>query len=184
MSYLYRYVIPLVLAPGVVIHEFAHYVVCKLLNVRVADVVFFRFGNPAGYVRHQLPKSYTKRILISTAPLAVNTTVAVGAFWWSTRTVVSSSILAIYLGVVVIAASLPSTIDAKSLFPRTRLGYLHPLFYLTLPLIGLLLLVNRLRPYGFTILYTAGTSALLFVLFHTDLLHNTDVVWLFDSVVR
>lgn len=181
MSYVDRYLIPLVLAPGVVIHEFAHYLVCTVLNVQVGEVVFFRFGNPAGYVEHQIPQSYTKRILISTAPLVVNTTVAIGAFWWSTQAVVVYSTLAIYVGVVVIAASLPSTVDATNLFPNTRMGYLHPLFYLTLPLIVLLLAVNRLRRYGFNVLYTVATSALLLVIFHTDVIQIADVVRLVVS---
>lgn len=169
MSYVRQYCIPLVFAPGVVIHEFAHYLICVLLGVPVRDVTFFRFGNPAGSVEHQVPRSYTKRILITIAPLLVNTAVAVGAFWWSTRTVPVYSLIAVYVGVTALAKSLPSSIDAKNLFPHSRLGYFHPLFLLSLPLIFLLLLMNRLRPYGFQIFYTIGVSALLLGVFIPEL---------------
>lgn len=169
ISYVRQYILPVVFAPGIVIHEFAHYLSCVLLGVPVGDVTFFRFGNPAGYVEHQVPRSYTKRILITFAPLLVNMAVAVGTFWWSTRTVLPYSLLAVYVGVTVVAKSLPSSIDAKNLFPHSRLGYVHPLFLLSLPLIFLLLLLNRLRPYRFQLFYTIGVSALLLSVFFPEL---------------
>ena len=38
--------------PGVVVHEAAHMLFCRIRGVAVLDVCFFRFGNPAGYVVH------------------------------------------------------------------------------------------------------------------------------------
>ena len=37
-------------APGVVAHEFAPALACKLTGTRIHDVGWFRLGDPAGYV--------------------------------------------------------------------------------------------------------------------------------------
>jgi len=184
MSYVRRYLIPLLLCPGVVVHELAHLLICWLFRVPVSDVALFRFGDPAGYVEHQIPRSYTTRIFIAIAPLLVNTAAAASAFWWSTQTVDLYSAVSIYFGVVSLASSLPSTIDAKGLFPYTRWGYLHPLFYLSLPLIGVLLLVNRLRPYGFQVVYTLSVSGAFLIVFFTDIVHFSDLISFVNSVLQ
>lgn len=169
---------PLLLAPGVVVHEVSHLLACLVLGVRVQEFVPFRFGNPAGYVTHAVPRSYTKRIFISVAPLLVNTLVAIGAFWWSTQVSLFAFPFVVYLGVVVLLTSLPSAVDARSLLPHSRVGYVHPLFVLTVPVIGLLLLVNRLKRYRFDVAYTVVVSAVVLAVFHTDHLQWSDLVGL------
>lgn len=178
-----RYLVPLALAPGIVVHELAHALACVLLRVPVQDVVLFSFGPRAGYVEHAVPRSYAKRIVIATAPLAVNTAVAVVAFLQSASLAVPYALLAGYLGVVAVATSIPSSVDARSLYPHTRRGYLHPLFYLALPLIAVLLLVNRLRPFGVHTAYTLAVSGLLLALFHTDGVGTGDVAGAFEGLL-
>ena len=171
-----RYLLPLVLAPGVAVHELAHYLACRLLGIRVREVVLFRFGDPVGYVDHDVPRAYWRRIVVTIAPLVVNTAVAVAAFWASARVAVPLALVATYLGVVTLRNSIPSSIDARALFPHSRLGYLHPLFVLTLPLIAILLLANRLRAYGFSVAYTGAVSGVLLLSFHTDALSLSGLV--------
>lgn len=160
------YVIPLLLAPGIILHELAHYLVCLVLRVPVQRVVLFQFGPRAGYVSHSVPRSYSKRIFIAVAPLLLNTAVGVGLFWKSAQMGVIGAMAATYFGSVAIAGSLPSRVDAESLFPYSRLGYLHPLFYLALPLIAVLVTVDYLRPYGFRAVYTGALTVTAIAHFH------------------
>ncbi|WP_126662401.1 metalloprotease family protein [Haloterrigena salifodinae] len=75
-----RVVMRLLAAPGVVVHELAHKQVCHLVGVPVKEVVYFRFGDPPGYVRHAQPGRYRESFAISVAPFLVNTVVSVAAF--------------------------------------------------------------------------------------------------------
>ena len=70
--------IQLALAPGIVAHEFAHWLACALTGTRVHEVCWFRFGDPAGYVVHDRAASATAGVLIGFAPTLVNA--LLGAF--------------------------------------------------------------------------------------------------------
>lgn len=80
VSSLSRFLLRLLAAPGVVVHEFAHEQVCHLVGVPVTEVAYFRFGDPPGYVRHAQPGRYRDSFAISVAPFLVNTLVSVAAF--------------------------------------------------------------------------------------------------------
>lgn len=169
------YMLQVVFAPGVVVHELSHYLTCRLLRVPVYEVDLFSFGTRAGYVEHAVPRSYTKRLLVALAPLVVNLSLGVAAFWAGTQLSGWYTILALYLGFVVITHSLPSSVDAKTLLPRRRLGYLYPLFLVSAPLIVVLLVANWLRPYGFRLAYTLAIAGLLFLGFYTEVVQFADL---------
>jgi hypothetical protein len=59
--------------PGVIIHEFGHLFFCKLFKLKVYDVCFFRFGNPAGYVVHETTDNFTRMWFVSMGPFFANT---------------------------------------------------------------------------------------------------------------
>lgn len=59
--------------PGVIVHELAHLIFCRICRVAVVEVCYFRFGNPAGYVVHENPKNTYSQILIGIGPFFVNT---------------------------------------------------------------------------------------------------------------
>lgn len=69
-----RWVVPLYVLtiPGVVVHELAHQFVAELFGLDVKEV------NYTSHVIHEAPTSFTAAVLVSTAPLLVNTTLAVG----------------------------------------------------------------------------------------------------------
>lgn len=66
-------VISLVTFPGVIIHEFAHQIFCRLMRVPVYEVKYFQLGNPSGYVLHESPESPWKTFMISIGPFIINT---------------------------------------------------------------------------------------------------------------
>lgn len=57
---------------GVIVHEIAHQLFCRICGVAVLDVCYFKAGNPAGYVVHEIPKKPSTNILIGVGPFFVN----------------------------------------------------------------------------------------------------------------
>lgn len=76
------WLISLLTFPGVIVHEWAHKKFCDWNGVKVEKVVYFRFGNPAGYVMHEEPKKYNQIFWISAGPLIINSvlTIFLGMF--------------------------------------------------------------------------------------------------------
>ena len=69
-------VISVLTFPGVIVHELGHKYFCDRFNVKVHDVKYFRFGNPAGYVLHDIPDKFYKTFFIDIGPFIVNSAVA------------------------------------------------------------------------------------------------------------
>lgn len=144
----FPYLLSLLTASGVVLHEFAHKTACELLDVDVIEVSYLQRPDSSGhigYVRHVVPRSYTKRVLIAVAPLALNVSVA------ASLVVAASAYLefggymaaAYYLGFSALYHAFPSEGDAGTLAPHSRRGYLHPAFLLFLPFTLFLLVFTR-----------------------------------------
>jgi len=112
--------------PGVIVHELAHQLFCRLLKVPVFKVVYFRFGNPAGYVQHEIVTNKWHQILISVCPFFVNTILgaliafpaAIPIFKFNNGSPLDY--LLIYLGVSIAMHAFPSTGDAKSILKTIK----------------------------------------------------------------
>lgn len=63
--------------PGVVVHEWAHKIFCQISGLHVMKTVYFRFGNPSGYVVHEVPKTYLQSFFVSTGPIIFNSLVSI-----------------------------------------------------------------------------------------------------------
>lgn len=63
--------------PGVIVHEAAHFLFCRLFRLAVYDVCFFRFGNPAGYVVHEETDDFAASFFVSMGPFFVNSVLCV-----------------------------------------------------------------------------------------------------------
>ncbi|OVE83869.1 metalloprotease family protein [Natronolimnobius baerhuensis] len=170
--------------PGVVVHEFAHESACQLVGVRVLEVVYFRFGDPAGYVRHEQPARYRETFVICVAPFLVNTAVALVTFLGlavvvgtleepvSLERVLSApreTLLAgfglAWLGLSVGMAAFPSTGDANQLWTRSRLEWKRsPLVLLGLPVVVVIYVVNVLSWLWADVLYALALLVLAFSL--------------------
>lgn len=106
--------------PGVIVHEFAHQLFCRLFRVPVYDVVYFQMKNPSGYVAHEPTEKPLASFMISVGPFIVNTLLgmlivfpaAVELF----RFEVYQNILVLllgWLGISILMHAFPSTGDAK-----------------------------------------------------------------------
>lgn len=109
--------------PGVVVHELAHKLFCHWTGTRVIEVCYFRFGNPAGYVIHEPPRSVWRHILIGVGPLFVNTVLGflIGLLLLPLKHAGGDSsafllMIVMWLAVSVAMHSFPSTGDARSIW--------------------------------------------------------------------
>jgi hypothetical protein len=66
--------------PGVIIHEMAHQIACRLMKVPVFEVCYFRLNTPCGYVVHDIPKTFAQTVMISIGPFIWNTLLGVAAY--------------------------------------------------------------------------------------------------------
>ena len=141
------FIISILTFPGVVVHEFAHRLFCRLTGTRVMRVCYFRFGNPAGYVIHEAPESVWRHILIGIGPFFVNTALgllagllAVGKSLHAGQ-LKGEGFFLVWLGLSIAIHSFPSTGDAKSIW-RALWGKGAPLSakLVGAPLVGLIFL--------------------------------------------
>jgi len=129
--------------PGVIVHEAAHMLFCKLRGVAIFKVCFFRVGNPAGYVVHEEIEDFTSAFLVAVGPFIVNSALCV-LFCFPAIIPVRIfhhddplSWFLIWLGISIGMHAFPSNHDAKSLWvqAKKRAGSLQPLALLAFPLV-------------------------------------------------
>src|SRR5215813_14206346 len=146
-------IIALLTFPGVIVHEAGHLFFCRLFKLKVFDVCFFRFGNPAGYVIHQEITDFTAQFFVSMGPFFANTLLCVlfcsAAFLpvWELKVFDPPAYFFYWLGLSIGMHAFPSTTDLSHLWEaapeRARKGNL--LAILSLPLAGILVVLNYAR---------------------------------------
>jgi hypothetical protein len=122
MFFIPGFIISILTCPGIIVHEFAHQLFCRLFKVPVFKVCYFRVGNPAGYVLHETPKQNWQSLMISIGPFFVNTIVGFLIAFPASIPLVKfnqgdpADYLLIYLGVSIAMHAFPSVGDAKSIW--------------------------------------------------------------------
>jgi hypothetical protein len=112
--------------PGVIVHELAHQLFCRWFKIPVFEVVYFRVGNPAGYVLHETVPNKLHSILISVGPFFINTILgaliafpAVLPVMKFDNATVFDYVL-IYLGVSIAMHAFPSRGDATAILESIK----------------------------------------------------------------
>lgn len=112
--------------PGVIVHELAHALFCRLFGLKIYAVCYFRFstgfGQPAGYVIHEPSQKAWQDLFVGIGPFFVNTIVgsviaapaAIPFFRFHSGDPLDY--LLIWLGVSIAMHSFPSTGDASSIW--------------------------------------------------------------------
>lgn len=155
------FVITLATFPGVIVHEAAHLLFCKLRGVPVLDVRFFQLGNPAGYVQHETPSDFLSSLLISTGPFTVNSLFCmlicfpIAIPWYVFGLRAPLDLVLCWLGVSIGMHAFPSTGDASVLWHQARQAARQGslLALLSMPLVGLIYLANVLNFFWLDYLY-------------------------------
>ncbi len=111
--------------PGVIVHELAHAIFCRLFGVAIYEVKFFQFSvgfrQPAGYVIHEPSKKASQNLMIGIGPFFVNTLIggiigapaAVPMLKFNSPDLLDLFLL--WLGVSIAMHAFPSTGDAASI---------------------------------------------------------------------
>jgi len=155
--------------PGVIVHEAAHMLFCRLRGVAIFKVCFFRVGNPAGYVVHEEIEDFNSAFLVAVGPFIVNSALCL-LFCFPAIIPVRIfhhddpvSWFLIWLGISIGMHAFPSNHDAKSLWiqAKRRAGSLRPLALLAFPLVILIYAGNILSIVWADYLYGLAIGFLL-----------------------
>lgn len=167
-------VISIISFPGIIIHEFAHMLFCKIRKVAVLDACYFRVGNPAGYIVHEKTDNFTTTFLISMGPFFFNTLLCLVICLPAYMPVKFFDIehpfsyFLIWLGVSIGMHAIPSNQDANNVYEQAKIKVKERniLALLSFPLIGLIYVLNVLRFFWIDVIYGVaigiGIPALVF----------------------
>ena len=158
MFFVSGWLISLLTFPGVVIHEWAHKKFCDWMGVPVHKVVYFRFGNPAGYVLHEQPHQYKQIFWVSVGPLIINSSVALILSYLASQTIYESSFYYLLLWLALSAGmhSFPSDHDMQHIASASKDAlkdggsFLH---YFAFPFVWLIWVANKVRFFWFDAIY-------------------------------
>ncbi len=166
--------IAIVSFPGVIVHEAAHLIFCKLRKVAVFDVCYFRVGNPAGYVIHEPVSDFTTSLLITMGPFIVNSLLCIlfcfPAFF-PMRVFGRQDFLSyfwMWLGISIGMHAFPSTQDATNLWNQAKaeVAKKNPIAVVGFPLVVLIFIGNILSFFWLDVAYGValgwGLPALIF----------------------
>ncbi len=142
--------------PGVIVHELAHQICCRICNIPVFEVKYFQFSNPCGYVIHEKCDNPWKNLLTAAGPFLVNTVlgmiITMPAYlqlfvFGDIESTVSSplgllQIFLLWVGFSVLMHAFPSTGDARSLVASVLKNQDVSLIakIITAPIVGLIYL--------------------------------------------
>jgi len=162
------FVISLLTFPGVIIHEAAHLLFCRITRLAVFKVCFFQVANPAGYVIHEQTDNFQKTFLVSMGPFFVNTLLCVlfcsAAFLpiWELKIEDLVAYFFFWLGISIGMHAIPSTEDLKHIWrlapENVRRGNL--LAIMSYPIVGILYLLNFGRIIWADLAYGIGVGIL------------------------
>jgi hypothetical protein len=150
--------------PGIIVHEAAHMLFCRLGGVAVLDVCFLRFANPPGYVVHETSNRFGTAFLITFGPFLVNSILCMlicfPAFMPVRMFGVGHplSYFLLWLGISIGMHAFPSIQDGQSLLTQARkeVSLLNPLAIVSYPLVLAVYAANVLRFFWLDFLYGAA----------------------------
>lgn len=146
-------IIAILTFPGIIVHEMAHLLFCKFRKVAVLDVVYFRIGNPAGYVIHEKTDNFTSTFLVSMGPFFINTLlcllICLPAYMPMKFFNIDHplSYVLMWLGISIGMHAIPSSQDADNVYEQAkeRIKDGNLLAIISFPIVGLVYLFNILR---------------------------------------
>ena len=123
------FIISILTFPGVIVHELAHQICCRICGVVVYEVKYFQLQNPCGYVVHENVTNPWKNLCTALGPLFFNTIIGTlisfvpafcvmgdGEMMYQNNAFMGAfNMVLLWLGISVLMHAFPSTGDAKSL---------------------------------------------------------------------
>jgi hypothetical protein len=155
--------------PGVIVHEAAHLLFCRLYGLPVLQVCFFRFGTPAGFVIHGKPSTFRAAFFTAMGPFFLNTALCVLFCLpavipvWDLETNDPLSLFFAWLGISIGAHAFPSREDLSNLWALAPTAWRERnlLALASYPLIVALYLAGFLRFFWIDFIYGVAVGILL-----------------------
>ena len=153
MIFIPGFLIAILTFPGVIVHEAAHFLFCRLFRLAVFDVCYFRMGNPSGYVVHEETGSFRTAFFVGMGPFFVNTLLCLlfclPAFIPVGELDVIDPLAYFFywLGISIGMHAFPSTHDLSNIWKLQgeAAKAFDPLAILSYPLVAVLYVANFLR---------------------------------------
>jgi len=164
------FLITLVTFPGVIVHEFAHALFCRMLGLNIYEVKYFQFslgrGVPAGYVVHEISPEPWRDVMAGIGPFFVNTFLAavigfpaaIPTFKFGTPDLLDLFLL--WIAISIGMHAFPSTGDAASISQSIKTAPLWTKL-VGYPIVGLIWIVTIGRFFWLDALYGIGVVCLL-----------------------
>lgn len=156
----------LITFPGVIVHELAHQLFCRIFRVAVFEVKYFQMADPVGYVRHEPVRNPVHQLFIGIGPFIVNTLLglviafpaASNAFILKAPNVLD--VIQLYFGLSIATHAFPSVTDARVMWQTIWHGENTPawLKVLTIPIVGLIYLGAVGSMFWLDLLYGMGVA--------------------------
>lgn len=146
--------------PGVMVHEMAHWLACKLTRTPVYQLCLFQPENPFGYVVHAEPSSPAKQFAIGAAPFLVNTLLAIMISRWVGQGFLLDlpwyDWVASWLALAIGMHAFPSEVDVSHTWHATRSPTMpRVLKVFAYPIVGFMYLASRVASGFLDLLYAA-----------------------------
>ena len=171
------FIISILTFPGVIVHELAHQICCKICGVVVYQAKYFQFQNPCGYVIHENVTNPWKNLCMALGPFFFNTIIGMliasvpafcimgdGEMMYQNNPLMSAlNIVLLWLGISILMHAFPSIGDAKSLVKTVVDNREVGTFArcITLPFVGLIYLGAAGSVIWLDLIYGVAMSMLL-----------------------
>ena len=118
--------------PGILAHEYAHYVACRLAGVEVHTRPVLRPFDDSAFLQHEPVENFSTDLAIAVAPFLVNSLLAFGTFALVGITTGLASGVCLWLGFCFGFTAFPSETDTENLLTTAASlpRYLRPVGYL------------------------------------------------------
>lgn len=158
--------IQIITFPGIIFDQFANKLMCNMLDIKVHEVKYFQFENPAGYVIHDIPENYLKVFFISIGPFFISTLTAILLFVLGYTFDTDNNITQLifnWLGISVAAHAFPTSKNGALLWEQSLLEVKSKNYIALIgfPLVAVIYLARLLHFFWLDIIY--GILLLLFV---------------------
>ncbi|MBN1068042.1 DUF3267 domain-containing protein [Clostridium botulinum] len=170
MYFIPGFLISAVTFPGVIVHELAHQIFCRLMQVPVYEVKYFQLSNPCGYVIHEPSDKPLKSFFISIGPFLINTILgmfimlpaSVELFEFRNFDNFLNLILA-WLGISILMHAFPSKVDAENMIESILKNKEVPIIFriLVTPIIGLIYIGSYGSVVWLDLIYAIAISIML-----------------------
>lgn len=108
--------VTLLLAPGLIAHEYAHYIACRILGVPTHRSPSVNLIGGVAYVDHARIESFGSELLVAVAPFVLNSCLAVLAFCFAAVLPAVLTEIVVWIGVCLSLTAVPSDSDTARLF--------------------------------------------------------------------